>query len=208
MIVIPLGETLAPGRVNDIRACLLDDGVIAYPTDTLYGLGGRFLSLAAHGRIDALKGRDGQPYSAAAAGLEMLGTLVADVPAVFGERLCGLLPGPFTFLFKPAPGLDPRLLRDSAAVGVRIPALPPLLRLIEALGFPLVSTSANRSGRPPLNDPERIAREFPGLDIVIDGGVLPPSPGSTVVDLTAEPPRVVRSGAGHERLLAALAAGD
>jgi L-threonylcarbamoyladenylate synthase len=196
MIVIPLGEILAPGNLDAIRACLLDDGAIAYPTDTLYGLGGHFLSLAAHGRIDALKGRDGQPYSAAAAGLEMLGTLVADVPAAFGERLRGLLPGPFTFLFRPAPGLDPRLVRNSGAIGVRVPALPTLLRLIGLLGFPLVSTSANRSGRPPLNDPARIAREFPDLDILVDGGVLPPSAGSTVVDLTAVPPRIVRQGAG------------
>lgn len=196
MITLPLGKILEPGPLKQIADCIRGGGVLAYPTDTLYGLGGDFFSLAAHARIDALKERGGQPYSAAVGSLAMLESLTAGVPEALRLSLRRLLPGKFTFLFRPGPLIDPRLLRGSDRIGIRLPGLPPLLALIEGLGLPLVSTSANRSGGPPLNDPQEIAREFPALEIVIDGGVLPPSLGSTVVDLAVVPLRIVRQGDG------------
>ena len=196
MIIIPLGDGTAAANLKKIAACLRSGGIIAYPTDTLYGLGGSFLSPAAHARIDALKGRSAQPYAAAVGSLAMLEPLVAEVPAIVRDRLRELLPGKFTFLFKPSPAVDPLLLRNSGKIGMRIPALPPLLQLIGRLGFPIITTSVNRGGEPPLNDPRQIALEFPGLDLLIDGGVLPPSRGSTVVDLTSSPPQIVRQGDG------------
>jgi len=194
MIIIPLGELLAPGNLKKVSDCLRADGVIAYPTDTLYGLGGNFFSLAATARIDALKKRGDLPYSVAAGSLAMLEELAADIPDIFRSRLKKLLPGKFTLLFKPNPAIDPVLLKNSGRIGIRIPGLPLLLELIASLGFPLTSTSANLSGRPPLNDPQRIAREFPGIDLLIDGGVLPPSLGSTLVDVTTMPPKILRAG--------------
>ena len=92
------------------------------------------------------------------------------------------------------------LLKNSDRIGIRIPGLPPLLKLISALNFPLVSTSVNLSGRPPLSDPQQIVREFPCLDLLIDGGVLPPSLGSTLVDVTEMPPKILRRGADWEKL--------
>lgn len=204
MIIIPLADVPAPGNIDKIRACLRTDGVIAYPTDTLYGLGGAFLSPAAHAAVDRQKGRSGAPYSAAVADSTMLESLVAEVPDVFRRRLQGLLPGKFTFLFRPSPSVGPALLKGSGKIGIRMPNLPPLLELIAALGFPLVSTSANRSGAAPLQDPAAIAREFPGLDLLIDGGALPPSKGSTVIDLTAAPPAIVRRGDGAQEALSRL----
>jgi len=194
MIIIPLGELLAPGNLKKVSDCLRADGVMAYPTDTLYGLGGNFYSLAATARIDALKKRVDLPYSVAAGSLAMLEELAADIPELFRSRLEKLLPGKFTFLFKPHPAIDPVLLKKSDRIGIRIPGLPPLLKMISALGFPLTSTSANLSGRPPLNDPRRIASEFPGIDLLIDGGALPPSLGSTMVDVTTMPPALIRAG--------------
>lgn len=196
MIVIPLAQVLEPGRLGPIRDCLMAGSVLAYPTDTLYGLGGNFLSPAAHAAVDRLKGRGGAPYAAAVAGWPMLESLVANIPGGLRGRLQQLLPGKFTFLFKPAPALGPALLKGSGRIGIRLPALEPLRALIGRLGFPLISTSANRSGRPPLNDPQALAREFPGIDLLVDGGTLPASRGSTVVDLTVSPPRVVRQGDG------------
>ncbi len=208
MIVVPLAQVLDPGRLASIRDCLDAGGILAYPTDTLYGLGGNFLSAAAHAAVDRLKGRGGAPYSAAVGDLAMLEALVHGIPAGFRERFHRLLPGKVTFLFAPSPALDPVLLRRSGKIGIRLPAVPLLLQLISALGFPLVSTSANRSGHPPLNDPQRIARDFPGLDLLIDGGALPPSRGSTVIDLTAVPPALVRAGDEAERVRALLAGSD
>jgi L-threonylcarbamoyladenylate synthase len=204
MIIIPFADILAPGNLKVIRACLHEDGVIAYPTDTLYGLGGNFFSAAAMARIDAMKKRSDLPYSLAVADLAMLESLAADIPAIFYDRLQKLLPGKFTFLFKPNPDIDPRLLKNSERIGIRIPGLLPLLKMISALGFPLISTSVNLSGRPSLNDPQQIAREFPGLDLLIDGGVLPPSRGSTLVDVVLHPPHIVRRGDDWEKVSAIL----
>jgi L-threonylcarbamoyladenylate synthase len=207
MKVIYLAEVFADNNLRTVAACLKNDGVIAYPTDTLYGLGGNFFSPAANARIDAMKERSDQPYSVAVGDLAMLKSLVAEIPEIFGRRLQCLLPGRFTFLFKPDPAVDRLLLKNSDRIGLRIPGLPPLLRLIREVRMPLISTSVNRSGRPPLNDPQRIAREFPGIDLLIDGGVLHPSKGSTLVDITVTPPRIVRRGDDLEKILAALAAG-
>jgi tRNA threonylcarbamoyl adenosine modification protein (Sua5/YciO/YrdC/YwlC family) len=204
MKVIAVADILAAVHLQAIAACLKADGLIAYPTDTLYGLGGSFFSPAAQARLDALKGRSAKPFSVAVGSMAMLESLAADIPEAFYDSWQKLLPGKFTFLFKPSPSIDPTLLKNSDRIGIRMPGLTPLLRLIAALGLPLVSTSANRSGEPPLNDPRCIAEEFPELDLLIDGGALPPSLGSTLVDLAAVPPRIVRQGADLERAQALL----
>jgi L-threonylcarbamoyladenylate synthase len=204
MIIIPFAAILAPDNIKKIRDCLRADGMIAYPTDTLYGLGGNFFSARAIARIDAMKQRGDLPYSVAVGSLAMLESLAAEVPDIFRLRLKKLLPGKFTFLFKPHPSIDPILLKNSNRIGIRIPGLPPLLKMISTLGFPLVSTSVNLSGRPPLNDPQQIAREFPGLDILVDGGVLSSSLGSTLVDVVTLPPCIMRRGADLEKVMAIL----
>jgi tRNA threonylcarbamoyl adenosine modification protein (Sua5/YciO/YrdC/YwlC family) len=199
MIIIPMNEIMTAGNFKNIFDCLHGDGVIAYPTDTLYGLGGIFYSLALIEKIDRLKNRRDQPYSVAVDSLAMLESLVADVPEIFKLRLSKLLPGKFTFLFVASPAIDPRLLKNSSKIGIRLPSLPSLLHLIEKIGLPLVSTSVNRSGQVPLCDPALIANEFPEIDLLIDGGVLPLSKGSTVVDLVASGPCLVRAGDDAER---------
>jgi L-threonylcarbamoyladenylate synthase len=204
MKVIAVADILAAVHLQAIAACLKADGLIAYPTDTLYGLGGSFFSPAAQARLDALKGRSAQPYSVAVGSMAMLESLAAEIPKAFYDRWQKLWPGKFTFLFKPSPAIDPALLKNSDRIGMRMPGLPPLLRLIAALDVPLVSTSANRSGELPLNDPQRIAEEFPDLDLLIDGGALPPSLGSTLVDLTVTPPRIIRQGDDVEKVFQTL----
>jgi tRNA threonylcarbamoyl adenosine modification protein (Sua5/YciO/YrdC/YwlC family) len=201
MITIPLADVLAAGNFKKIHDCLIHDGVIAYPTDTLYGLGGNFYSLAVLEKIDRLKNRRDQPYSVAVGSLAMLESLAVGIAEVFYSRLQMLLPGKFTFLFAASPAIDGRLLKNSAKIGIRLPALPGLLQLIQKIDLPLVSTSANRSGQPPLNDPLQIASEFPDLDLLIDGGVLPPSLGSTMIDLTLVPPLIVRPGDAAEKFI-------
>jgi L-threonylcarbamoyladenylate synthase len=204
MITVPFAAIDGAAHFKKIRDCIRADGVIVYPTDTLYGLGGNFYSPAVMERIDRLKRRSDQPYSAAVGSLAMLETLATDVPEIFRQRLNRLLPGKFTFIFSANPGMDRRLLKNSDTIGIRLPNLPPLLRLIENLAMPLVSTSVNRSGQPPLRDPGAIAAEFPEVDILIDGGILPLSQGSTIIDLTKTPPVVLRPGADMDILLNAL----
>jgi L-threonylcarbamoyladenylate synthase len=194
MITIPFADILTAGNFKKINDCFRADGVIVYPTDTLYGLGGNFFSLALSAKIDLLKKRHDRPYSVAVGSLAMLESLTADKAQVFHPALKELLPGKFTFLFAANPAVDVRLLKNSMKIGIRMPGLPLLLELIETLGMPMVSTSVNRSGQPPLNDPGAIDAEFPGIDILLDAGMLPPSQGSTIVDLSVSPPRLVRPG--------------
>lgn len=199
MTIISLHEAYAGDKLQRIVSCIRGGGLLAYPTDTLYGLGGDFLNAGVHRAVDRLKGRNGVPYSAAVSDMAMMDQLVEYFPPAFAA--CeSLLPGRFTFLLPAARHLPPVLTGGTAKVGVRIPLLPLLLRLIDASATPWISTSANRSGRPPLQDAQAIAAEFPELDLVIDGGALPPSPGSTIVDLTETPPRIVRFGADAARL--------
>lgn len=206
MIIIPFSDIMAAGNFDKIRDCILADGVVAYPTDTLYGLGGNFFSLAVIEKIDRLKNRHDMPYSIVVGNLPMLESLTCEIPGSFYSRFFNLLPGKFTFLFAASPAIDPRLLKNSSKIGIRLPGLPPLLSLIEKIGLPLVSTSVNRSGQPPLNDPAQIAAEFPEIELLIDGGVLPPSPGSTLVDVTVLPLKIVRRGADWEKIAFILSA--
>jgi tRNA threonylcarbamoyl adenosine modification protein (Sua5/YciO/YrdC/YwlC family) len=202
MIIIPWNEIMSTANLDKIRDCILADGVVAYPTDTLYGLGGNFFSLALIEKIDRLKNRRDLPYSVAVGNLLMLESLASEIPGIFYSRLLNLLPGKFTFLFRASPEIDGRLLKQSGKIGIRLPGLLPLLQLIEKIGLPLVSTSVNRSGQPALNDPAQISSEFPGIDLLIDGGILPLSNGSTVVDLGASPPCLIRVGDDAEKFRA------
>ena len=199
MEIIPYKDVLLPGNLEIIRTIVETHGIFAYPTDTLYGLGGNFLSPEAVHAVDVAKGREDMPYSAAVSGKEMLEKLVETVPPVFETLYEKLLPGKFTFLFKAAPSLDKKLLKGGDKIGIRIPAVPNILKLIEILGVPLLSTSVNRSGELPLNDPSEIAKLF-SLPLLIDGGVLPASRGSTILDITESPIKCLRRGDDFHKL--------
>lgn len=196
--VIGYSRVLETENSELICRCIRQGGVIIYPTDTLYGVGGDFLSVAVHEQIDRLKGRSDSPYLAAVADMGMLRGLVADIPEIFSSRLARLLPGRFSFLFSAAAGLDPRLLRQQPTIGIRMPDMPSLLELIHRSAAPWVSTSVNRRGQPPLTDPEEISRLFDGADLFIEAGVLPQSAASTIVDVSVRPPRIRRRGVGVE----------
>ena len=194
MIILPYTQIRQTETQNTIRQVILAHGIIAYPTDTLYGLGGDFFSRTARRRIDSLKGRSRKPYSAAVSGLEMLGSLVQTIPPIFWKINRDHFPGKLTLLFPAGPQIDPDLLGGGSTIGIRMPGCPPLLELIDSLQTPLISTSLNISGQPPIHCPEEIPRAFPGLDVVISGPVLPPSRGSTVVDISHNSLRILREG--------------
>jgi L-threonylcarbamoyladenylate synthase len=149
-------DILLPKNHDIIRAVIQKHGIIIYPTDTLYGLGGNFFSSNVMEKIDGIKGRKDMPYSAAVSGIKMLKKLVETIPAIFYDLHKKLLPGKFTFLFKASSSINKALLKNSDKIGIRIPNVPDILKLIEILDVPLVSTSVNPSGEPPLNDPAAI----------------------------------------------------
>lgn len=198
--IIKYEDILEPESIEIVAEIVRQQGIIAYPTDTLYGLGGDFFSSRVHGTIDDLKGRSDLPYSVCISGLDMLPLLSTEIPDIFFKIYERLLPGKFTLLIRASSSIPVELLRGSPKIGIRLPAMPKLLELIALLRTPLISTSVNRSGETPLADSRDIKIKFPRLALIIEAGLLTPSRGSTVLDLTETPPRVLRPGDDLDRL--------
>jgi len=182
-------------RVAAAAAALERGGVVAYPTETFYGLGVLAADAAAVERLLAAKGRpEGKPLPLLAADLAQ----VEGVARLDGlaRRLAGALwPGPLTLLLPAAPGLHPAIA-GGGTVGVRITSHPVAAALARLAGGALVATSANLAGQPPVAcaadlAPDLVAR----IDLVLDGGPTPGGLPSTVVALQGGRPVLVRAGA-------------
>jgi L-threonylcarbamoyladenylate synthase len=190
------------GLVEDLKA-----GKIAvYPTDTLYGVGGRGDLPAVCLALDRLKKRPaGQVYSVALGSMEMLKALAWIEDDRLWTLLTRVLPGPYTFVIRLLPAVRLPASGYGPTLGIRIPDLPPLTRLITELNAPLITTSINRSGEPPMHESARIREAFPSLDLLIDAGDLPQTAPSTLLDMsTPEPFALLRRGGGFEALVACL----
>lgn len=183
--------------IETITGVLLRDGMMAYPTETFYGLGAVFFSGKAVRRIYRLKARDaGKPLSLIVSGIDMVETLAACPPSLF-YRLAGeFWPGPLTLVLKASPSFPARLAGPGHTIGVRIPSVPWLRRLVTKVGLPITATSANTSGEGEISDPAKILRIFNDkVEIIVDGGPTPGGKASTIVDISGPTPRILREGA-------------
>jgi tRNA threonylcarbamoyl adenosine modification protein (Sua5/YciO/YrdC/YwlC family) len=166
--------------LEEIADVLRVGGVALLPTDTIYGLHALAIDGEAAARIRSMKERgDDKPFVIIAASAEQLEQLGATIPAVLRE----IWPAPLTAI----------LASGDTNVAARVPDLPWLRTLLGRTG-PLISTSANRSGEPPITTPEVLAPDlFERLDAVLDAGPRAGQP-STIVDFTGNEPRMVREG--------------
>lgn len=189
-------DTPQQRHLERIAEILQRDGVFAYPTDTLYGLGCLASRKKAVDRILQIKGRDPKkPMSILCADMEMLCRYTRHLDTPTFRLLKQMLPGPYTVLL-PASREVPRYLQNKQVVGLRIPDQPFCLGLTKLLGEPIITTSANLAGQPTLNSAWELEEELGhALDLVVDCGQ-PLGIGSTIVDLTGEEPLLVREGAG------------
>jgi L-threonylcarbamoyladenylate synthase len=181
------------GAVEACREAVSRSGVIALPTETFYGLAVRPDDPVAVEALLALKGRPAdKALPLVAADFRQVEELVL-VPPGWRERLAGTWPSALSVVL---PARRPLAACGSTAA-VRIPVHSLLRALLLEMG-PLTATSANCAASPALSDPEMVARELGhGLEVLLDGG---PSPGglpSTLLDLTADPPKMLRPGAFH-----------
>lgn len=190
-----VGESI-PKVVTHLRA----GGLIGYPTETVYGLGGNVTQEAVEA-VARLKGREpGKPFLLIISDARMaedLG-LLFNASARALARACW--PGPLTLALPGGPRLPEMLRGPEGGVAVRHTGHKDLAALVAAYGEPITSTSANRPGNPPAPGAERLLEEFkPEVDagqlLVLDGGVLGRVPPSTLVDCTRSEPRLVREGA-------------
>jgi tRNA threonylcarbamoyl adenosine modification protein (Sua5/YciO/YrdC/YwlC family) len=187
--------TPEPRKIRRAVDVLLDGGLIAYPTDTVYGIGCDLFDKKAVDRLYQVKGMPRSHQLAFVCG--DLGEVAkyAIVNDYEYRILKRFLPGPYCFILRTTNEV-PRIVQSPRKqVGVRVPNHPVTLALVQELGHPIISSTAARPGQPPFIDPKELDLEFKGLDLVIDGGVGGEAP-TTVIDLTTERPTVVREGAG------------
>jgi L-threonylcarbamoyladenylate synthase len=182
-------------------------GLVALPTDTLYGLAVNPFDVAAVGRVFLVKGRSGENgLPLVASDVEQVRAALGPLPAQAVALTEAFWPGPLTLLLPAPAALPKRVTGGTALVGVRVPRHDVPRRLCEACGSLLTATSANRTGQQPSNDPELVAAALGGdIDVLIDAGKSPGGPPSTIVEVGGSEPRLVRDGAiAWERILECL----
>ena len=170
---------------------------MAFPTETVYGLGARVYDERAIQRIFTIKGRvDTNPLIVHIASFEQVDALVSHIPES-AERLMGTFwPGPLTMVLQHSSRIPRAVTRGLPTVAVRMPNHPVALSLIRSLGEPVAAPSANRSGRPSPTHSAHVRRDLEnGIDMILDAGTCRIGIESTVVDMTADIPCILRSGA-------------
>jgi L-threonylcarbamoyladenylate synthase len=170
--------------------------VIAFPTETLYGLGADALNAAAVEKVFQLKGRDpAHPIPVLIADRGMLSGLVSGVPPLAEKLIDRFWPGPLTIVFPGRRDIPQPLVNATGGIGVRLSSQPIAAELIQALGAPLTATSANPSGKPPARTAQEAKEYFSGqIDVFIDGGPLHSKTGSTVVEIVGDRVKMIREG--------------
>lgn len=182
-------------------------GLVAVPTETVYGLAGNGLDPAAVERIYAVKGRPEQkPLSLMVPGAEAIAAYGVDIPPaayILAERFW---PGPLTMVVKAGAHIPAIVLAGGDTVGLRCPDQPDTLALLRECALPLAAPSANPSGAASPKTAEEVAAYFDGcIEAILDGGRCALGRESTIVDLTVEPFRILRSGAlPEEKITRAL----
>ena len=170
--------------------------LVAFPTETVYGLGANGLDVQAVGKIFTAKGRpQDNPLILHIADREDLAALVTHIPPQADALVEAFWPGPLTLIFEAADIVPEAVTAGGKTVAVRMPAHPVALDLIKASGVPLAAPSANVSGRPSPTDADTVLTDLDGrIPIILDGGRTRIGLESTVLDLTTRPPMILRPG--------------
>jgi len=181
------------------QACeiLRRGGLVAFPTDTLYALGGNALDAKAIERVHTVKGRHhGKPLSVLVPSVEAAAGLAAPLPDAVRDLMRAFWPGALTVVVKATPKIPGVLTASSGTVGLRMPAGAVAQALLAAFGGPIIGTSANKAGGADPADAKTVQKAIGGqIDLILDGGRVTLGVPSTVIDCTIEPARILREGA-------------
>lgn len=183
-------------KIAEIASVVKASGVIAYPTDTIYGLGCNPLDSPALDRLYEIKRRPkGYPLLILLDSADRLSRWCDGIP-MSALRLMKFWPAPLTLVVKVKDNLPDNLMQGEDSLGFRVPALDICRALCTAAGGALTSTSINRRGMPPIQNPGEIAMEFGiEIDMLVDIGPLPPSSPSTIVRCIGNETEIIRKGA-------------
>lgn len=184
-----------PEVIREAAAVVRRGGIVALPTETLYGLGADPFNPRAVERIYQVKGRDhGKPLILLIRDLKVLDTLAKEVPTWANPLINHFWPGPLTLLFKASPMVPAEVLGGGKTIGLRISSSPVVRALLERVDA-VTGPSANRAGASPLKTGFDVFSGFRGkIDLVLDGGQVRDTTPSTVVDLSRTPLTVIREG--------------
>lgn len=171
-------------------------GVIAYPTETFYGLGADAGNTKAVEKIYDIKGRDYKsPVSIIIGNSQDLTRFVEDAPEVSRRLMEKFWPGGLTLVFKASSNISPRLMGGTGKIGIRLSSNIIASHLAKTLSNPITATSANLSGAMECSSADEVIDCLKDkIDMVIDGGHTPGGLGSTIVDVTTDPPTILREG--------------
>lgn len=190
-IIIKDGEEARERGAKVIEA----GGVIAFRTDTFYGLGADPFNRDALRRINELKGRDGKPILVVISDAVEAERFIAHHSPLFNSISKRYWPGALTIIVKAKPQVPQELTAASLTIGLRLPDDEVVRLFIRSCGGALTATSANLAGEPPARNAGEVARSFPkGLDLIVDGGAARSELPSTVIDLSGERAMLIREG--------------
>jgi L-threonylcarbamoyladenylate synthase len=186
--------------LSAVKRCadyILSGKVVAFPTESFYGLGVDATNETAVERLFAVKKRAFKnPVLVLIGSVDELPRLATDIPPVSNRLIEKFWPGGLTLVFKAARDVSPLLTAGTGKIGVRLSSHPVALALAKTAGVPITGTSANLSNEPACISAQEVNRVFGNtiIDLILDGGEAAGKAGSTVLDVTVEPPRILREG--------------
>jgi tRNA threonylcarbamoyl adenosine modification protein (Sua5/YciO/YrdC/YwlC family) len=185
-----------PRQISTVIDIIRQGGIIAYPTDTHYGIGCDIMNKKAIEKIYTIKQRDKkQPFSFICPDLKDIAKY-AKVSNIAYRAMKRLLPGPYTFILTGSKLVPKMMLTKRKTAGIRVPDNSIALALARKLGNPILSTSASLSDGSIFKNPSLLHDHFDKIiDVVIDGGPVPGKP-SSVISLINDMPEIIRHGAG------------
>ncbi len=184
-------------ELKEAARILREGGLVAFPTETVYGLGANALDEKAAKKIYAAKGRPSDnPLIAHISGQEELKPLAAEIPDMAKKLMDLYWPGPMTLVFKKTDAVPYGTTGGLDTVAVRMPSDPVAKTLIRLAGVPIAAPSANRSGRPSPTTADHVWQDMEGkIDMIIDGGPVGIGLESTIIDVTGPVATILRPGA-------------
>jgi L-threonylcarbamoyladenylate synthase len=184
-------------QVIKCAAVIREGGIAAYPTDTVYGLGADVHNDGAVRKIFIVKQRPlNLPLPVLIADMSQLNELTADIPPLATRLIAKFWPGGLTIVFKTSPAFNSLVLAGNSKVAVRMPGHAITLRLIKEARCPIVGTSANLHNLPATLTAAEVREQLgASVDFILDGGRCPGGIESTIVDITVNPPVILRQGA-------------
>jgi tRNA threonylcarbamoyl adenosine modification protein (Sua5/YciO/YrdC/YwlC family) len=186
-----------PRKIKQVAEVLANGGIIAYPTDTYYGIGCDLFNKASIEKIYQLKRRSHvEPFSFICSDLKNISEY-AQVTNYAYKTMKRLLPGPYTFVLEGSRLVPKIMLTKRHTLGIRVPDNAICLAIVQDLGHPVITTSAtNPETKDILSTPQEIKEKLGhAIDLIIDGGAVPGRP-SSVISLIGDTPEVLREGSG------------